>query len=393
MNFFRNRCTYLLFCFILYLVGFTLFLFGFTSTKVGKIQPVSKNFSLPNCFSVADENVCLYQEKAFKSLYSRHYEKFVLIIIDALRADFIPSVSLSSEHNVELPFTDSLIRNGSALSFINTVFSPTVTLPRIKTLVSGSVSNFMDVLINFNASKVYDDNFLLQATLHNLKAVFYGDDTWLKLFPGLFIRSEGIHSFFVSDFTEVDTNVTRHLTDELSKEDWNVMILHYLGVDHIGHAFGPNSEYLAPKLKEMDNVIKHIYEKLKHKSKIPSLVIICGDHGMTSSGSHGGVTKNELLTPLVFINTNCSKCLNPSTIKTVSQVDFAVTLSILMGIPIPVNSVGSIIPEVLHFSDLTPQQVLNAAFYNLLQLLKVYEHLFPSERNIHYEDIKNIIWQ
>jgi len=41
------------------------------------------------------------------------------------------------------------------------------------------------------------------------------------------------------DFTEVDNNVTRHVPDGLKNDDWNVMIMHYLGMDHIGHKSGP----------------------------------------------------------------------------------------------------------------------------------------------------------
>ena len=33
----------------------------------------------------------------------------------------------------------------------------------------------------------------------------------------------------------VDDNVTRHVMPELENEDWDVMILHYLGLDHAGH--------------------------------------------------------------------------------------------------------------------------------------------------------------
>ena len=35
------------------------------------------------------------------------------------------------------------------------------------------------------------------------KIVFYGDDTWIKLFPGHFLRTDGTTSFFVTDYTEV----------------------------------------------------------------------------------------------------------------------------------------------------------------------------------------------
>lgn len=41
------------------------------------------------------------------------------------------------------------------------------------------------------------------------------------------------------DFTEVDTNVTRHIDQELRHDDWNGWFLHYLGMDHIGHKSGP----------------------------------------------------------------------------------------------------------------------------------------------------------
>jgi ethanolamine phosphate transferase 2 subunit G len=41
------------------------------------------------------------------------------------------------------------------------------------------------------------------------------------------------------DFTEVDNNVTRNVAPELENNDWGLMVLHYLGLDHIGHKSGP----------------------------------------------------------------------------------------------------------------------------------------------------------
>ena len=73
---------------------------------------------------------------------------------------------------------------------------------------------------------------------NNRNITFFGDDTWTRLFPGQFLRQDPVTSFFVSDYTEVDANVTRHLEAELAREDWDVMILHYLGLDHIGHLQG-----------------------------------------------------------------------------------------------------------------------------------------------------------
>lgn len=38
--------------------------------------------------------------------------------------------------------------------------------------------------------------------------------------------------------------------------------LDYLGLDHIGHVEGPFSKLVPPKLKEMDQVVKLIHQKL-----------------------------------------------------------------------------------------------------------------------------------
>lgn len=71
-------------------------------------------------------------------------------------------------------------------------------------MTTGSIPSFLDVILNFaesdtSSSLAYQDNWLTQ-----LKAkqggnlVMYGDDTWLKLFPDTFLRTDGTTSFFVS---------------------------------------------------------------------------------------------------------------------------------------------------------------------------------------------------
>lgn len=49
---------------------------------------------------------------------------------------------------------------------------------------------------------------------------------------------------------------------ELSELDFDMMVLHYLGLDHIGHIAGPFSPLIGPKLKEMDDIIRNIYQEL-----------------------------------------------------------------------------------------------------------------------------------
>ena len=81
-------------------------------------------------------------------------------------------------------------------------------------LLTGTVPSFWDVLFNYNSSRLELDNLLFQyRRCHpEKKIVFYGDETWLKLFPqGIFARSEALQSFFVQDYQEVRLSLSLSL--------------------------------------------------------------------------------------------------------------------------------------------------------------------------------------
>lgn len=62
------------------------------------------------------------------SVPSGHYDRLIIVVIDALRADFV----LASQ--TYMPFLKEMIRDGHVLPFIAKAHPPTVTLPRIKVL-------------------------------------------------------------------------------------------------------------------------------------------------------------------------------------------------------------------------------------------------------------------
>ena len=70
----------------------------------------------------------------------------------------------------------------------------------------------------------------------------------------------------------MDDNVTRHLSAELSRDDWDVLILHYLGLDHIGHLAGPASPLVPRKLSEMSRVMERVYSGLCGRSEVGEFV-------------------------------------------------------------------------------------------------------------------------
>lgn len=73
----------------------------------------------------------------------------------------------------------------------------------MQAMMTGIVPSFVDMVFNFGSKSLSSDSFLLQAKEQGHKLVFYGDDTWLSLFPTIFERHNGTTSFFVTDFTEV----------------------------------------------------------------------------------------------------------------------------------------------------------------------------------------------
>ena len=124
-----------------------------------------------------------------------------------------------------------------------------------------------------------------------------GDDTWENLFPKKFHRSLPFPSFNVKDLHTVDNGILQHLYTTstypllhfctvlvLSSrftsvrpslavgfltvvgDDWDVLVAHFLGVDHCGHRFGPDHPAMADKLTQMDGVIRSAATSLFHSS-------------------------------------------------------------------------------------------------------------------------------
>ncbi|KAL9943650.1 hypothetical protein ACHAQF_003399 [Verticillium nonalfalfae] len=271
-------------------------------------------------------------------------------------------------------------------------------MPRIKAITTGSIPSFLDVILNFDegdtsSTLAAQDTWLAQMKAKKSgKMVMYGDDTWLKLFPDTFDRADGTSSFFVSDFTEVDNNVTRHVPDELRNKDWSTMVLHYLGLDHIGHKAGPSSPNMVPKQREMDALVKEIYNAIEsHDHLASTLLVLCGDHGMNDAGNHGASSPGETSPALVFISPKLSAISSNMNLESptsyrddfnyyskVEQSDIAPTLGALLGFPVPRNNLGALIQEFLPFWSKRDDQI-QLLVRNARQILTIFEATFGAD--------------
>lgn len=257
---------------------------------------------------------------------------------------------------------------------------PTVTMPRIKALITGTLPSFMDYFINLKLINPKESeskssaNIIEQIKNLGKKVVFFGDDTWLQIVSKeVFDHYNETSSLFATDYTEVDTNVTYNVDRELKNlNDWDAMIVHYLGVDHIGHLRGFRSKLMPTKLAEMDGVFKNIFETiaLKAEQNDSYLFVVTGDHGMTDTGNHGGNTPGETDTALMFLTNDKSKLeMNQNErIDKILQIDIASTIAALLKLDLLPNNQGRLISSVLERFSLPKDQHLCLLLRNSQQI-------------------------
>lgn len=306
--------------------------------------------------------------------HPKTFDKAIVIVIDALRYDFTVPSGVALENTTETPqlFHDnfpvlyetsvSQPQHAFLLPFI--ADPPTTTLQRLKGLTTGVLPTFVDAGANFAGMEIDEDNIISQLKKAGKRIVHLGDDTWHTLFPGDIFDPElsrPYGSFNVWDLHTLDNGVNEHLfplvepNDKAtngSKPSWDVIIGHYLGVDHAGHRYGANHQAMASKIKEMDTVVRRLIDSLQDDT----LLVVLGDHGMDAKGDHGGDSDDEIQSALfmyskqpIFGRTSSGKGLPPprAAIPTrdVPQIDLVPTMSLLLGLPIPFNNLGAPIEE------------------------------------------------
>ncbi|KAI0338745.1 hypothetical protein BDW22DRAFT_671444 [Trametopsis cervina] len=296
------------------------------------------------------------------------HKRAVLLVIDALRFDFIspdPPQPPSPYHHHVLELPAELTAKEPDRSFIFTSFAdpPTTTLQRIKGITAGSLPTFIDMGSNFGGYSNLEDSIISQLTAAGKKIAFMGDDTWTTVYPDSFApnMSYPYDSFNVEDLHTVDNGVIEHIFPLLRDESkpWDFLVGHFLGVDHVGHRVGPDHPVMKTKLQQMDRVLRDIVDLLDDDT----LLILMGDHGMDRKGDHGGDTELEVTAamwfyskgqPLLHPNARIPDTLLPRSLfpgaftshRSIQQIDLVPTLALLLGLPIPYNNLGSIVPEL-----------------------------------------------
>lgn len=199
----------------------------------------------------ASSNLCLPQKS-----------KVIILVIDALKFEFGSYQENLTRH--PLPYENKLTIFRDLIQHVPEqtrlmrfkADPPTTTLQRLKGLTTGTLPTFVDIGSNFASPEINEDNVIDQMVKSGLPIVFMGDSTWTDLYPKRFKRSYSYPSFDIFDLDTIDRKIENHLPKEMQKTDWQVLIAHFLGVDHCGHKHGPLHEEMSRKLAEMNDVIR-----------------------------------------------------------------------------------------------------------------------------------------
>ncbi|XP_043199492.1 GPI ethanolamine phosphate transferase 1-like [Amphibalanus amphitrite] len=199
-------------------------------------------------------------------------------------------------------------------------------------------------------------------------------------------------------------------TDARLRQQGTVLFLHLLGLDTTGHGHKPQSSQYADNIRFVDAGLEKLIGEIdKYFNDSRTLFVFSSDHGMTDWGSHGAGDPSETQTPLVAWGAGIRGPLPapdgdppPDAVTAalyagravdqgmaeegekrgegrellelrrtdVAQADIAPLVTALLGLNLPVNSVGRLPPDVL---GVPPDQRADLLFTNARQLLCQYE--------------------
>lgn len=188
---------------------------------------------------------------------NRRIDSLIILVIDALRFDFaryrLPKsigARIFPQEEVDSSSSSSKRTSSQLLQFV--ADPPTVTMQRLKGLTTGSLPTFADISGNMGGASIEEDSWVEQMKTtpfakRGLKVAsrlgFVGDDTWIDLYPRQFDVSFPFPSFNTRDLDTVDDGCLLRLPELLKdlrmdgnrKEELEVIVSHFLGVDHVGH--------------------------------------------------------------------------------------------------------------------------------------------------------------
>ncbi|XP_053840012.1 GPI ethanolamine phosphate transferase 1 [Vidua macroura] len=329
-------------------------------------------------------------------------KRLVLFVADGLRADSL--YELDSNGTPRAPYLRGILENNGSWGISHTRV-PTESRPGHVALIAGFYEDVSAVAKGWKENPVEFDSVFNESKY----TWSWGSPDILPMFAKgatgdhvyTFCYAAESEDFGAEDAAKLDIWVFDHVKSFFNSsrsnqtlfsalnEDKVVLFLHLLGIDTNGHAHRPNSREYQENIKQVDEGVKEIASLIDsfYGNDGKTAFILTSDHGMTDWGSHGAGHPSETLTPLIvwgagvnypqkvttqLFEDNFLKEWKLENLKRldVNQADIAPLMASLIGVPFPLNSVGTLPLEYLNTSALFKAESM---FTNAVQILEQFK--------------------
>ncbi|XP_048219309.1 GPI ethanolamine phosphate transferase 1 isoform X1 [Perognathus longimembris pacificus] len=330
-------------------------------------------------------------------------KRLVLIVADGLRADTL--YELDENGNTRAPFIRNIIMYEGSWGISHTRV-PTESRPGHVALIAGFYEDVSAVAKGWKENPVEFDSLFNESKY----TWSWGSPDILPMFAK---GASGDHVYTYSydaeredfgsqDATKLDSWVFDNVKDFFHaarknqtlfskvNEEKIVFFLHLLGIDTNGHAHRPSSREYKDNIKKVDDGVKEVVSMFEHfyGNDGKTAYIFTSDHGMTDWGSHGAGHPSETLTPLVtwgagikYPQKVSAQHFDDEFLKEwklenwkrqdVNQADIAPLMASLIGVPFPLNSVGTLPVDYLNNTDRFKAESMLTNALQILEQFKV----------------------
>ncbi|XP_023589712.1 GPI ethanolamine phosphate transferase 1 [Trichechus manatus latirostris] len=337
--------------------------------------------------------------------------RLVLFVADGLRADAL--YELDEDGNSRAPFIRNIVMHEGSWGVSHTRV-PTESRPGHVALIAGFYEDVSAVAKGWKENPVEFDSLFNESKY----TWSWGSPDILPMFAkgatGDHVYTHSYEAeredFGAHDATKLDTWVFDNVKDFFHaarnnqslfskiNEEKIVFFLHLLGIDTNGHAHRPYSREYKDNIKKVDDGVKEIVSIFKHfyGNDGKTTFIFTSDHGMTNWGSHGAGHPSETLTPLVawgagikYPQRVSAQQFDDAFLKEwklenwkrldVNQADIAPLMASLIGVPFPLNSVGTLPLDYLNNTDLFKAESM---FTNAVQILEQFKVKMTQKKEV-----------
>ncbi|XP_065523599.1 GPI ethanolamine phosphate transferase 1 [Lathamus discolor] len=336
-------------------------------------------------------------------------KRLVLFVADGLRADSL--YELNSNSTPRAPYLRSILENNGSWGISHTRV-PTESRPGHVALIAGFYEDVSAVAKGWKENPVEFDSVFNESKY----TWSWGSPDILPMFAKgatgdhvyTFCYTAESEDFGAQDAAKLDMWVFDHVKSFFSSSRSNktlfsalneekvILFLHLLGIDTNGHAHRPNSREYKENIKKVDEGVKEIASMIDnfYGNDGKTAFILTSDHGMTDWGTHGAGHPSETLTPLIvwgagvnFPQRVTSQKFEDDFLKEwkleslkrldVNQADVAPLMASLIGVPFPLNSVGTLPLEYLNNSAHFKAESM---FTNAVQIIEQFKVKMSQKR-------------